>query len=601
MKPLDPQLLKVAAPARGYVMLTAACGAASAALVITQALLIAAALAPVISQGKTLSDVTTPLLWLCGVVVARALVTGFSERYAHRASIAVIIDLRKKVLTRAIELGPRWLSLPTSTGSNGLDVVNLATRGLDDLRPYFVRYLPQLLLTATVTPAALAVVFGLDWISGLIIVVTIPLIPLFMILVGYLTQKTSERRLATMSRLGSQVLDLIAGLPTLRAFGRELGPIKRVKELGEAYATSTMRTLQVAFLSGLVLELLTTLSVALVAVGVGMRLVYGHLGLEIGLVVIMLAPEVYLPLRNVGTHFHASTNGIAAFNSVMSVLNQTPRVPGTQQSPDLRGATFEFDNVSVAAPGRDLYAPAGSTARIAPGEITAITGRSGAGKTTSVLALLGLVRTDLGAVHISNGSTSIAVADIEPDSLWKQVTWLTQRAPLPPGTLRAALLADVHSAHNPHTAHTAHSAEDELNSALELSGFNEVVTSLPQGLDTVIGTGGIGLSVGQRQRLVLARALLSQAPLVVLDEPTAHLDAATQERVLAALTTLRSQGRTVVVIAHREALISLADHVIEVSSNTNDTGKLPEITPSEPTDPDAEPSQTGEDAPHVNS
>ncbi len=564
MKPLDPKLLKVAAPARWYVILTAVFGAASAALVIAQALLIAAAIAPVISQGKALADVATPLYLLAGVVVARALVTGLSERYAHRASIAVIIDLRRQVLSRALELGPRWLSMPTASGSNGLDVVNLATRGLDDLRPYFVRYLPQLLLSATVTPAAVAVVFGIDWISGLIIVGTIPLIPIFMILVGYLTQKTSQKRLATMSRLGSQVLDLIAGLPTLRAFGREIGPIKRVKQLGEAYARSTMRTLQVAFLSGMVLELLTTLSVALVAVSVGLRLVYGHIGLEMALVIIMLAPEVYLPLRNVGTQFHASTNGIAAFNAVVEVIERAPRPVGSQPSPALKNASIVFEDVSVAAPGRDLLAPAHLSARIEPHRITAITGPSGAGKTTSVLALLGLVGLDGGSISIVDDNESVPVDQIEPQSLWSQVTWLTQRAPLPPGTLRAALLADAPSADHKRTV-------SFLDQALEMSGFLEVVTELPDGLDTVIGVGGLGLSVGQRQRLVLAKALLSSAPVLILDEPTAHLDAATQDRVLSALDSLRAEGRTIIVIAHREALIARADHVIEVSAQHVDS------------------------------
>lgn len=567
MKPLDPQLLKVAAPARGYIILTTVFGAASAALVVAQALLIAAAIAPVISQGKSLPDVATPLWWLCGVVVARALVHGLSERFAHRASIAVIIDLRRQVLARALELGPRWLSMPSATGSNGLDVVNLATRGLDDLRPYFVRYLPQLLLTCTVTPAALAIVFGLDWISGLIIVVTIPLIPLFMILVGYLTAKTSEKRLATMSRLGAQVLDLIAGLPTLRAFGRELGPIMRVKQLGVEYARSTMKTLQVAFLSGMVLELLTTLSVALVAVGVGLRLVSGNVGLETGLAVIMLAPEVYLPLRNVGTHFHASTNGIAAFNAVMKVLDTPPASRGTLPSPALVGASYHFDGVGVVAPGRGICAPHSLTATFKPGMITALVGPSGSGKTTAVMALLGLVEVDQGRVSIVDADgVHTDVSQVDPDSYWSQVTWLTQRSPLMPGTLRDSLISEFSGAHNPHDSQT----NAVVDRALTLSGFDQVVADLPNGLDTVIGSDGLGLSVGQRQRLVLARALTSSSPLIILDEPTAHLDSATQSRVLDALRELKERGHTVVVVAHREAVVALADDVITVASERED-------------------------------
>ncbi|WP_435300427.1 thiol reductant ABC exporter subunit CydD [Timonella sp. A28] len=561
MKPFDPQLLKVAAPARGYVILTTVFGVATAGLVIAQALLIAAVLAPVISQGKTLTDVRTPLIWLGVVVLMRALIAGLSERYAHRAAIKVIVELRRKVIERAVALGPRWLSAPTTTGSNGLDVVTLATRGLDDLKPYFVRYLPQLLLTATVTPAALAVIFGLDIISAIIIIVTIPLVPIFMILVGQLTQKTSERRLAAMSRLGAQVLDLITGLPTLRAFGREIGPVKRVKELGDAYTNSTMRTLRVAFLSGMILELLTTLSVALVAVGIGMRLVYGHSELQIALAVIMLAPEVYLPIRNVGTHFHASTNGIAAFNAALGVLSHTPKTTGTTTAPDLTSTTITFESVSVRAPERDLLAPAQLNATIHPGHITALVGHSGSGKTTTVLTMLGLVELDAGRITLTHDTTTHALTDIDPTTLWPQVAWLTQRAALPPGTLRNALTEDTRT----------QASDNELLAAAQQSGFDEVINELPNGLDTLVGVGGIGLSVGQRQRLTLTKALLAQAPVVILDEPTAHLDAATEQRVLTTLTQLKNNGHTVIVIAHRASLIALADHVITVHNSTEVT------------------------------
>lgn len=561
MKPLDPQLLKVATPARGYVILTAAFGVATAGLVIAQALLIAAVLAPVVSQGAGLADVRTPLLALAGVVVARAIVAGFSERYAHRASIQVIVELRRKVIEKAVRLGPRWLTLPTSTGSNGMDVVTLATRGLDDLGPYFVRYLPQLLLVVTVTPATLAVVLGLDWISALIIIVTIPLVPVFMILVGRLTADTSKRRLESMSKLGSQVLDLVAGLPTLRAFGREIGPIKRVKELGEAYTKSTMRTLQVAFLSGMVLELLTTLSVALVAVGVGMRLVYGHVGLEVSLAVIMLAPEVYLPIRNVGTHFHASTNGIAAFNSAYAILTQSSPVLGKATAPDLSTTRIVLDAVSVKAPGRDLFAPHNLTATIEPATITAITGASGVGKSTTVLSLLSLVDIDTGAIRLESTASpesALDLKDVDPTTLWSQVNWLSQRSALGPGTLREVLTSDSPSA----------ISADQLTHAIELAGLTDVIEALPKGLDTQIGTGGVGLSVGQRQRLTLARAVLSPGQLVILDEPTAHLDAHTEKHVLDTIRALKEQGRTVLVLAHRPTLIALADTVVHVVNSS---------------------------------
>lgn len=553
MKPLDPKLLRYAAPARGYVLLTAAFGITTAGLVVAQALLIAATLAPVVSAGATLDDVSGHLRWLAGVVVARALVTGLQERYAHRAATRVVTSLRGQVVAHAAALGPRWLS----TG-RGVDTVTLATRGLDDLEPYLVRYLPQLLLAVTVTPATLVVVLGLDWISALIIIVTIPLVPVFMILVGQLTQSYSERRLAVMQRLGAQVLDLLAGLPTLRAFGRERGPVARVRELGDAYTRSTMSTLRVAFLSGMVLELLTTLSVALVAVGVGLRLVYGEVGLETALAVLVLAPEVYLPIRQIGVQFHASTDGITAAQKAFDVIEEPLRPQGTVTAPDLARATITVDCLGVDAPGRDLRAPAGLSLTIRPGRMVALTGPSGSGKTTTVLALLGLVSPDSGSVRVEGTD----LADVDLSTWWSQVAWLPQRSTLPPGTLREALgVAEAER-----TASVGAPSSEAVARAMRLTGLDTVVSTLPDGLDTVLGQGGVGLSVGQRQRVALTAALLGEEPLVVLDEPTAHLDALAEDQVLASLAALRDAGRTVVVVAHRPSLVELADDVVEVAS-----------------------------------
>ena len=553
MKPLDPKLLRYAAPARGYVLLTAAFGITTAGLVVAQALLIAATLAPVVSAGATLDDVSGHLRWLAGVVVARAVVTGLQERYAHRAATRVVTSLRGQVVAHAAALGPRWLS----TG-RGVDTVTLATRGLDDLEPYLVRYLPQLLLAVTVTPATLVVVLGLDWISAVIIIVTIPLVPVFMILVGQLTQSYSERRLAVMQRLGAQVLDLLAGLPTLRAFGRERGPVARVRELGDAYTRSTMSTLRVAFLSGMVLELLTTLSVALVAVGVGLRLVYGEVGLETALAVLVLAPEVYLPIRQIGVQFHASTDGITAAQKAFDVIEEPLRPQGTVTAPDLARATITVDGLGVDAPGRDLRAPAGLSLTIRPGRMVALTGPSGSGKTTTVLALLGLVSPDSGSVRVDGTD----LADVDLATWWSQVAWLPQRSTLPPGTLREALgVAEAER-----TASVGAPASEAVTRAMRLTGLDTVVSTLPDGLDTVLGQGGVGLSVGQRQRVALTAALLGDEPLVVLDEPTAHLDALAEDQVLASLAALRDAGRTVIVVAHRPSLVELADDVVEVAS-----------------------------------
>ncbi|HUX69705.1 MAG TPA: thiol reductant ABC exporter subunit CydD [Cellulomonadaceae bacterium] len=559
MKPLDPRLLRHARAARGYIALTAALGAAGAALVVTQAVLLAHALAGAVHDGAVLGwgavgggadvpHVGTFVVWLGVVVLARTVVTWTQERYAHRAAAQTIAELREQVVAKAAALGQRWLA-----EGDGPRVVTLATRGLDALEPYFVRYLPQLVLAVTVTPATLVVVLTQDWVSALIIAGTLPLIPLFMVLVGRLTEGRSARGLRVMQRLGSQVLDLLAGLSTLRALGRERGPVARVRELGDAHRRATMGTLRIAFLSGMVLELLTTLSVALVAVGIGLRLVYGDIGLVTGITVLVLAPEVYLPLRQVGAQFHASTDGIAAADQAFAVLEVPTPTPGTTPCPDLRRSTLTLDAVAVRAPGRDVLAPADLDLVVAPGRVTALTGLSGAGKTTAVEVLLGLVRADLGRATVTGPDAApIDLADVDPRSFWDQVAWVPQRPVLEPGTLREVVGTGT---------------DDALARAAAATGLDAVVASLPDGWLTPVGQGGAGLSVGQRQRAALTRAMLSPAPFVILDEPTAHLDAEGEQVVLETLRALRADGRTVLVVAHRASLLAVADIVVEACSS----------------------------------
>ncbi|GEA89355.1 thiol reductant ABC exporter subunit CydD [Cellulomonas cellasea] len=564
MKPLDPRLLRHARAARSYIALTVVLGTVVAALVVAQALLLAHALAAAVHDGATLAEIGPQVVWIAAVVAVRALVAGVQERFAHRAATRVIGDLRAQLVERSALLGPRW-----TVEGDGSRVVTLATRGIDALEPYFVRYLPQLVLAATVTPATLVVILGLDWVSAAIVAGTIPLVPLFMVLVGRLTQGRSERGLRVMQRLGSQVLDLLAGLATLRAFGRELGPVARVRELGDAHRRATMGTLRVAFLSGMVLELLTTLSVALVAVGIGLRLVYGELDLVTGLAVLVLAPEVYLPLRQVGAQFHASTDGVAAAEQVFAVLETPLPARGTRPAPDLRTASLRLRGVGVRAPGRDVLAPAGLDLDVRPGRVVALTGPSGSGKTTAVDVLLGLVRPDHGTVElVAPDGTATALADVDPTTFWAQLTWLPQRPLLEPGTL-----ADV-------VTGGADVTPGRRDAAAALTGLDAVVAAAPLGWATPVGRGGDGLSVGQRQRAALTRALLGTAPLVVLDEPTAHLDAAGEQVVLDAVAALREAGRTVVLVAHRASLVAVADEVVAVRPAELPAGLSPGAGPS---------------------
>ena len=568
--------MRYARSARRYIAATAVTGMVTAVLVVAQAFLISGAVSRVTSEGASPTSVRGLVMALGAVVVARALVVLLQEAHAHRSATGTIVELRRLVLEHTARLGPRWQAL------HGAETATLVTRGLDDLEPYFTRYLPQLVLAATVTPATVLVLITQDWPAAVAVVCTLPLIPIFMILIGRMTQSVSQERLETMRVLGDQVLDLISGLTTLKALGRERGPAERVRSLGGAYRRTTMSTLRIAFLSGAVLEFITTLSVAIIAVEIGFRLVAGRLDLFTGLLVLMVAPEVYQPLRQVGFQFHASANGVAAAESVFEVLETPVPKRGTLPAPDLRTAGIELDAVSVAA--RGTWAPAGLSATIRPGGLVALIGQSGAGKTTATQILLGLMPADRGQVRIVPDSGhapqggAVDLSEIDPATWWEQIAWVPQRPTITPGTV----LDNVAPG-----ASVGDGVPDELAEAARATGFDEVVATLPQGWETTVGSGGAGLSVGQRQRLALTRALYSTAPLVVMDEPTAHLDAASEAHVLTAVRALHASGRTVVVIAHRPALIALAEQAVVVESRPMQPEQAGPVEPVEPVEPAA--------------
>lgn len=567
MRPFDPRLLKYARSARKPIIITGLIGTLIAIAVITQSLLISAALSPVITGNARLGDVAAFVVALVIVIIIRGLLVGLRDSLGQRAADSAIRDLRCEVLRATEELGPRWRAV------HGADTTTLLTRGLDDLGPYFVKFLPQLVLTMTATPLALAVMLYLDAWSGVIALFVIPLIPVFMALIGRFTQDSSKAKLVAMERLGSQLLDLMAGLPTLRSLGRENGPRAHLEALGKENTRTTMATLRIAFLSGAALEFLSTLSVALVAVEVGMRLVAGNVTLFTGLAVIMLAPEVFEPLRQVGAQFHASANGVAAAQSAFEIIEtERPQASRTVSPlvsspnsgadgdstspvslPPISSCTIELENLSVAA--RGTWAPHNLSASIQPGQLTVLEGASGAGKSTTVLTILNLLTPTKGRVLLAplDGATpSCDVSDCDANSWWTQITWVPQAPTILPGTLLENMALKT--------------VTSGLVEAAQATGFHTIVEAMPDGWDSKVGVGGIGLSVGQRQRLALTRALVNDSPLVILDEPTAHLDAVSEEEITRAIRALKSQGKTVLVIAHRQALKTIADLVILVES-----------------------------------
>ncbi|EOM74390.1 transport ATP-binding protein CydD [Rhodococcus rhodnii LMG 5362] len=443
---------------------------------------------------------------------------------------------------------------PRSLDPRRDDVATVLTRGLDALGPYLTGYLPSLVLACTLTPLTWIVILVHDPTSAWIVLVTLPLIPVFMILIGLLTKGRSVRTLAAMTTLSSRMLDLLAGLPTLRALGRERGPDKRVRELGEHHRTTTMSALRIAFLSSMVLELLATLSVALVAVSIGLRLVYGGMDLTPGIIALVLAPEVYLPLRMVGQRFHAAEDGIAAANRAFGIIDEARAAPrvrdaGTTAAPPR--ATIVLTDVAIAT--RHGFAPDGVSARLRPGHITVFTGANGSGKSTVLQAILGLTEPDRGSVTVGG----VALADLDRESWWHEVAWLPQRPALVPGTVRENV--------------EAMGPVDDLDSAAAAAGFDDVLRELPEGWDTMLGSEGVGLSLGQRQRLALTRVLASPKQVLLLDEPTAHLDDESERVVLDAVRERAAQGRTIVLVAHRPSLVAVADVVVVVRSTGDES------------------------------
>lgn len=542
VKPIDPRLLHHARATRLFLAAVVALGVAGAALVIAQAMLVAEVVVGGFEDGLSGGDLRTPLLLLAAVALGRALVAWLTELAAYRAGAAVKSELRGRLLARAAELGPDWLS-GQRTGS----LVALATRGIDALDDYFARYLPQLGLAVVVPVAVLARVVTEDWVSAAIIVVTLPLIPLFMILIGWATQSRMDRQWRLLSRLSGHFLDVVAGLPTLKVFGRAKAQAESIRTITSQYRQATLKTLRIAFLSSFALELLATLSVALVAVTIGMRLVHGELDLYTGLVVLILAPEAYLPIRQVGAQYHAAAEGLSAAEEIFAVLETEPRTSGTQDVPG--SLRLEVEEVTVRHAGRTEPSLAAASLVVDEGETVALVGPSGVGKSTLLNVVLGFVAPDEGRVRVGGAD----LAALSPERWRERIAWVPQRPHLFAGSV----------AENVRLARPG--ADDSaVTAALREAGAYDFVAALPDGAGTLLGEDGAGLSAGQRQRLALARAFLADRPVLLLDEPTASLDGETEAGIVEAVRRL-AVGRTVLLVVHRPALLSVADRVVTLS------------------------------------
>lgn len=571
------RLVRRIQPVRVLLILTVSLGLVSGGLLMVQAYGLARVVNAVFLEHANLSQVETWLWVLLGIILIRGLLTWTGQSVAAHFAIRVKTDLRRQLTDQLLRLGPAW-----SRGEQRGELVNTAVQGIEQLQAYLAKYLPQMAFATLLPLAILGFVVTRDWLTAIILVVTAPLIVFFMILVGKMAETTSQQQWQKLSLLAAQLLDVLEGLITLKVFGRSRAQVQWLGRASEAYRAATMRTLRVAFLSAFLMELFATLSTAVVAVSLGLRLVTGRLPFSTAFLVLLLTPEFYQPIRALGSEFHAGLNGVTAAGRVFDILDaEAPGLvpaengslgggmahgvdtsstgyaaigsvtPGNSRSIAAWASltppfTVEFRSVSFTyAPG-DAPALQGVSFTLHPGQTLAVVGPSGAGKSTLLDLLQGFLRPTQGVILV-NG---IPLQDHFILQWRRHVSLLRQHSHIFAGTI-----GDNLRFANPKAN------QQEVERASVAAGAHDWIVELPQGYDTLVGESGANLSGGQVQRLAVARALLKQAPLVLLDEPTAHLDPATERAVQVGLDRLLT-GATAMVVAHRLSTVERADEIL---------------------------------------
>lgn len=538
-------------PVRRLLTTGIAAGAAQAVLMCAGAWLVAHVLAEAIFAGRGLSTLWPAVSTLPALALARVALGLLQRRYTFEAGVRVGDTMRHALEQRMRRLGPRW-AVQQSSG----DIVTRLVDGVDALVPYYAGYLPQVALAAVIPLVILLAVLPADPWSALLLLLTAPLIPLFMVLVGGAAERASQRRWSRLRRLGARFMDALSGLTTLRlcrAVAREQALLAAA---GEAYRRETLSVLRIAFLSALVLEFFATVGIAVLAVLIGFRLMWGTLGFEPGLFVLLVAPELFLPLRALGNQRHKRMEAAAAADDLIGML-AAPADGAIAAAPGATpGKIFAARRIGIAfervgfgyTPDREVLHDLDLTVK-ADSELTLV-GASGSGKSTLFNLLLGFATPQRGRILINGEDLST----LDLDSWRRHVSWVSQRAHVFHGTLRENLMIAAPTA-----------GEAQLQRAIREAALLPVISTLPHGLDTPLGEHGQGLSGGERQRLALARAWLRDAPLLLLDEPTQHLDAAGAAAIDKVIGKLAA-GRTVIRIAHR--LDTIATHArIAVMAN----------------------------------
>lgn len=561
---LDRRLLRETRTAGRVLLIVALCSWLAGVLLVGQAFALSQVVAQVFLEGATLRDVRGWLVGFVALAVARsALVWGGQVAAQHLAG-AVKRDLRTRLITQLFALGPAY-----AQGERTGELVTTALEGIEALDAYFGQYLPQLLSAALVPLTFLLLISPLDLISGVIMAVTAPLIPLFMVLIGSQAEQLTRRQWRALSRMGAHFLDVLQGLTTLKILGRSAQQAEAIAHISDEYRRRTMAVLRVTFLSALMLEMLSTLSTAIVAVEVGLRLLYGSLSFQQAFFVLLLAPEFYMPLRTLSARFHAGVAGATAAQRIYQVLETAPLVPQQVQragapltsplsAPVIAEGTaarvahvpIRFVDVHFAYQDGARPALRGVSFTLLPGQKVALVGPSGSGKSTVVQLLLRFIEPQQGDIYVGE----VPLASFDPAQWRTQVAWVPQQ----PYLLNASVADNIRLGR-------PDAGIEEVIAAARLAHADAFIRELPDGYDTLIGERGARLSGGQAQRIAIARAFLKDAPLLILDEATSSLDAHHEELLQASIAQLM-HGRTVLVIAHRLTTAQDADMILVLSA-----------------------------------
>ncbi len=516
-------------------------------LIIWQASILSITINRVFLEGASLTHVTPLLKTLALAIILRAVLSWGSEVSANSVAVRIKTDLRERLFHHLLDLGPSF-----AKGERTGELTTTATEGIEALDAYFSQYVPQLVITALVPLTILIFVFPLDPLSGIILFLTAPLIPVFMILIGKAAEALTHRQYETLRKLSAHFLDSLQGLSTLKQFGRSKSHVRNIEDVSDHFRDVTLNVLRVTFLSALVLEMVATISTAIIAVEVGLRLLYGRMDFQQALFLLVLAPEFYIPLRMLGLRFHAGISGVAAARRIFEILDTPVSVnqSGTKDqlliTGDLKTLSIQFSDVHFTYPGENTPALKNIEIQIKSGQHIAIVGASGAGKTTLTSLLLRFVEPTSGSLTV-NG---VDMEEIHPDMWREQIAWVPQRPHLFHDTIDANIRLANPSA-----------SDEQVVAAAQAAHLHDFVQALPEGYQTLVGESGARLSGGQAQRLALARAFLKNAPLLILDEPTSSLDPE-QEALLEDSIDNLMQGRTVITIAHRLKTIFRADQIL---------------------------------------